>query len=139
MKKKIITMKFFLHKKERFFLKVGEGRGSTLPLFSSLVKPLRIGCEKEKSSLLRREEIGVILYYKSFLLNLIKLRNRGMAIHTQRISSETPIPPPLPKISLNIAPVAPSIAATSNCKSTKIRERPIGLSAVRVAIVPSIG
>lgn len=70
---------------------------------------------------------------------MINDHKKGTNVQIAKITIEITIPPPEPKTCLNIAPACPSMAATSNCNNTNIRERPIGLTAATVAMMPSIG
>ena len=64
---------------------------------------------------------------------------KGNNVQIPKIIIEITIPPPDPNTRLKIAPACPNIAATSNCSSTNILDRPMGLTAATVAIIPSIG
>ena len=64
---------------------------------------------------------------------------KGTMVHIAKIIIEITIPPPDPNTIRKIAPACPNIAATSSCSNTNILDKPIGLIAAMVAIIPSIG
>lgn len=70
---------------------------------------------------------------------MINDHKKGAKVQIDKMIIDITIPPPEPKTCLKIAPACPNIAATSNCSKTKILERPIGLIAAKVAMIPSIG